>query len=154
MPQRVAKSQKWVMAYSKSSQLQSKPKKKRVRSERKMLVRKLDDIVRRICRARDKICCSCGKKINESSQVSHYVSRRHYALRWDLRNCHMSCPGCNLRHNYDPLPYSMFMVAHFGDKIFSEFSWIKQKHTKFSISQLQDLLSELEEKLPLAQPKG
>ena len=127
--------------YLKTTQTQKK--RGTSKSERKRLIKLLDDEVRRILRERDKLCCSCGKPINEKSQVSHYVTRRVYALRWDLKNVHMSCPGCNLRHAYDPIPYTRFMIDKYGKGIL-DYLFLKKNELKtMTTPKLRELLEEL-----------
>ncbi len=129
-------------------QTKSKPKKKKPKNERKQLVKQLDDVVREICRKRDKgqPCGRCGKQMDEDTwQVSHFIGRRHYALRWDLRNVAMQHAGCNLRHSVDPNPYALWIISKYGPEILVEFEEIKKKHTKFKIQELRDLLKELNE---------
>jgi 5-methylcytosine-specific restriction endonuclease McrA len=125
--------------------------KKVKRPTKKKLVDKLDSIVRSICRIRDTRCCSCGKVIDSSSQVSHYVGRRHHCLRWDLKNCHMSCAGCNIIHNYNPAPYTIFLTNKYGNEILEEFQQRMRSHTRFSTSDLDTLLKNLEHELSLIQ---
>lgn len=131
------------MSYLKSKQVPKRIKKKRPKNERKKLVKKLDEVVRQICRKRDKSCCSCGKRLNDTAQVSHYISRRVYAVRWDLRNCHMSCPGCNLRHNFDCEPYTSFMIKKYGVEIIKELRLVKNSIKKTTTPMLRDLLFKL-----------
>lgn len=135
------------MSYSKSDQTKSTKVKKKSKSTRKSLIKKLDDVVRQIIRLRDTHCCSCGKRLEDNLQVSHYIGRRHYSLRWDLRNVAGSCPGCNLLHNHNTLPYTTFMIREYGEEILKEFSEIMKLHTKFSTSQLEELLHKIEEQI-------
>jgi len=134
------------MSYLKSKQVPKRVKKKRPKNERKKLVKKLDEVVRQICRKRDKSCCSCGKRLNDTAQVSHYISRRVYAVRWDLRNCHMSCPGCNLRHNFDPSAYTSFMLRVYTDTIIDELIEAKNRVKKMTTPMLRELLQDLTNK--------
>lgn len=115
------------------------------KSERKRLIDSLDDVVRQICRKRDERCASCGKVLSKGAQVSHYIGRRYFALRWDLRNCHMSCAGCNILHNTNPAPYTNFMIITYGESIFDELEFILQAHTKFGILELRELLENLKQ---------
>lgn len=135
------------MFYSKQDQLQNTKTKKKSKNPRKKLVKDLDDIIRKIIRLRDNKCCSCGRQLEDNMQVSHYIGRRHYSLRWDLRNCHGSCPGCNLLHNHNTLPYTMFMVRTYKEGILEELERIMMNHTKFSTTQLEELLTTYQEKI-------
>lgn len=114
---------------------------------RKRAIKRLDDLVRKICRLRDLVCGACGRYNDEMSQVSHYIGRRHYALRWDLRNCNLQHAGCNIIHNNNPAPYSLWMISKYGSEILVEFEDIKNKHTRMSNTQLQIIEDQLKEKL-------
>jgi len=129
--------------YTKTKQINSVKKKKKSGSERKKLVKQLDQEVRRIVNARDTHCCHCLKPV-EDGQVSHYISRRVYALRWNLRNCHLAHAGCNLRHNFDPEPYSSFLIKKYSKGILEEFSELKNQYSKVTTVQLRGILEELQ----------
>ena len=128
--------------YSKTDQLATKKPKKKAPT-RKKLIKQLDDLVRQIIRTRDTTCCSCGKQLEDNMQVSHFVSRRVYALRWDLRNVAGSCPGCNLRHNYDPLPYTRWLLKTWGKNVLDELFETKNKITKLGNSDLEEIKENL-----------
>jgi 5-methylcytosine-specific restriction endonuclease McrA len=133
------------MSFSKSEQLAKVKGKKKPKNERKSLIKKLDDEIRRIVRKRDTRCCSCGKRLEDNLQVSHFVGRRHYSLRWDLRNVAGSCPGCNLLHNHDPNPYAKFMVDKYGKEILTKFEEVKNSYNKTTTVELRELLLKLKE---------
>lgn len=127
--------------YSKTAQLaKAKPKKKKIKSERKQLVVRLDQLIREIIKHRDNTCCSCGKQ-DGVYQVGHYIGRRHYSIRWDLQNVHAQCPGCNLYHNVNPAPYSAFMARTYGETIFDELQ--ARKAIKMSLIRMRELETEL-----------
>ena len=78
---------------------------------RKGRIRKLDAIVTKIVRARDKVCVQCG---NPQCDSGHLFTRKHYATRWDLKNCNAQCKVCNYRHTDDTYPYTRWWVAKYG----------------------------------------
>ena len=54
-------------------------------------------------------------------QVGHYVSRESTILRWDLRNVHPQCSGCNAKHKFtSQYPYDRFMIDTYGEGIKEE----------------------------------
>ena len=65
--------------------------------KRKTLIKRLDDLVRKIVRKRDRDrCCWCGKAVRgRDSQVSHVIRRRLYFARWDLNNVKLLCGHCH-----------------------------------------------------------
>lgn len=127
-------------------------KKRKPKNERKKLVQALDDRVREILKREKDTCVCCGKsgigwfhpKDNPYGlQVGHYVSRTVYALRWDLRNVHPQCSGCNYQHNNDPVPYTRFMLDKYGKEILDELTFKRKKVDKLSTNDLRELLKEL-----------
>ena len=94
-----------------------KPKKRKV-SKRKVLVKKLDNLVSLIVRARDKFCVVCGS--TEKLGCGHVFTRKNYSTRWDLTNCFAQCWSCNYKHEFDPMPFYDWYKAKFGDWAFRE----------------------------------
>lgn len=134
------------MAKKESKNLTKKSKKKR-NPTRKTLVKKLDVIVSKYIRARDKYCVVCGS--NERLTNGHVFSRVSYSLRWDIRrngNCHTQCWGCNYRHEFDPYPYMDWYMNNFGkDKLDQlHINWKQPK--KFKNFDLEDLYDEINKK--------
>lgn len=87
----------------------------------KDLVKKLDqevsfyvkhtfEVAPGICR-----CYTCGA-LHEISDIQwgHYISRRYYAVRWDLRNSRPQCKGCNGPRKGDPLKFRANLVEDIG----------------------------------------
>lgn len=61
-----------------------------VRQEsRRWLVAELDRLTSLIVRRLDRRCVTCGEM--RGLQRSHFYSRRHLAVRFDLRNCNVMC---------------------------------------------------------------
>lgn len=133
------------MKFTKQSQLQPQPKKKRkTKTERQKLIDQLDQLIRDILKEQPKICVCCKKSFSdEQLQVGHFITRRVYALRWDLRNVARQCYGCNLRHNYDPAPYANYMIKTYGKDVFDELIRTKNTVKKLSTAQLRELKGKL-----------
>jgi hypothetical protein len=93
--------------------LKANPKKKKAESL-STITRRLDILVSRIVRLRDKACVVCGS--TQNPQCGHYIGRMFVATRWDLTNCHQQCSGCNMLHESDPIPYTLFIKREFGEK--------------------------------------
>jgi len=85
-------------------------------SKLKTINNKLDAIIRKIVRVRDKVCITCG--CDDTLQVSHYISRTHISTRWDLRNCNLQCAKCHLKdyHGGFVLPYQKYLLKY-GENI-------------------------------------
>lgn len=119
-------------------------KKRKTLPSKKSLVRSLDQVIRDILKERDKYCVCCGKsRVNTPLQVGHYISRTYYAVRWDLDNCHAQCGGCNIVHNVNPAPYTLFMEREYGPNILDQLQSKLRDHTPFNRTTLSELLIKL-----------
>ena len=79
-----------------------KPRKPRRKTERQILVKKLDDLCRDIVRARGecqlKLAKNCTRTYN--LQWVHFIRRRYEKVKWDLRNGFCGCVACHVfAHN-------------------------------------------------------
>jgi len=90
--------------------------------ERKKLVRKLDDLCRKILLIRDQSpagyfrCISCHRLLPlHVFQVGHYISRRYESFRWSLKNIHGQCSSCNGFHSGNPIEYRKSLVELYGE---------------------------------------
>lgn len=63
-------------------------------------------------------------------QCGHYVSRSHLSLRYDERNCHPQCVGCNIFKSGAMDEYALALVRQYGDGILEELGREKQKIVK------------------------
>ena len=117
--------------------------------ERKALIKKLDTLCRKILLKRDLRygdcfnCISCKRlyPINVA-QVGHYISRRHYAVRWDLRNINLQCSHCNYRLSGNPIEYEKTLLEMYGK---AEVDWLKTFYREspgYSVFDLQQLVKE------------
>ncbi len=107
---------------------------------RRWLVAELDRVVSVIVRRRDRRCVTCGEI--RGLQCSHFYSRRYLSIRFDLRNCHAMCAGCNRRHNSDPAPYLAYMLERYGAKIVEELDMLRGSLRKVPDEELRRLLRE------------
>jgi 5-methylcytosine-specific restriction endonuclease McrA len=122
----------------------SKPKpKRRKMTERKKLVKRLDEVTREIVLKRDKFCVTCGK--TENLQCGHLITRARYGVRWDLMNCNAQCSGCNLRHEYQPEIYTRWFLNHYGEKEYQSLCNRAETQGKFTIDELETILMCLED---------
>ena len=107
---------------------------------RRWLVAELDRLVSLFVRGRDRRCVTCGSRRN--LQCSHFYSRRHLGVRFDLRNCHAMCGACNRRHNSDPEPYLAFMLERYGPDVVEELGRVRDGLRKVSDEELRRLFGE------------
>lgn len=123
--------------YTKNSQLNKK--RKNSKSRRKSLIKQLDSLCREYLLMGELVCCCCGKKLEpETAQVSHYISRRFYAVRWDLNNIKLSCAGCNIQHNVNPLPYTQYLLRNGGQKLL-DYLENKKNSGKLKLSDMESI---------------
>lgn len=122
-------------AFMSRSQLVERP---RVEGSRKWLIAELDKLTSIIVRRRDKRCVTCGSV--QSLQCSHFYSRRHLAVRFDLRNCNAMCAGCNRRHNTDRRPYERYMRKAYGPAVIAELDRLRLSLEKATDEELGEML--------------
>ena len=113
-------------------------------TRRKRIVKKLDAVVSKYIRLRDKKCVQCGKQENLSN--GHVFSRRSYSTRWDVSedgNCHTQCWGCNFSHGKDNYDYYRWYIDKFGQERFDELRLEYRGSVKFTTVELEELYEEL-----------
>jgi hypothetical protein len=112
------------------------------------LVRKLDSEFSRYVRlkAADGCgtvqCVTCGKLMHwKESHASHFISRRHMALRWseDPPNVHVCCPRCNVFEAGALEEYSRFILDTYGRETFDRLLNMKRETKKWLRSELCEL---------------
>lgn len=131
--------------------VRSKPKpepkvktvRKRKTSERKKLIKQLDQVVREIVLKRELHCVTCGKTSN--LQCGHLITRSRYGVRWDLLNCHTQCSGCNFRHEFQPEIYTRWFIKKFGQNEYFNLCLKAELQGKYTIDELETMLMELTE---------
>lgn len=112
--------------------------------ERRKLIKDLDCEVSKYVRWRDNYTCiTCGSKKN--SQCGHYVSRKYFATRFDLRNCNCQCMACNVFLHGNMDEYAMKLKEKYGKNVLEELNELKHTPVKFTIEELQDLLKHFKE---------
>ena len=123
---------------------------RRAKTDRAKLTKKLDDVVREIVRKRDNMTCQwCGKKVDKSNaHDSHIIPRsRGNALRWDLRNHILLCYHCHInRWHKDPMDAAVWFEQAYPDR----WAYLYDNITRimrFKEADLQALLADLQAKL-------
>ena len=113
----------------------------------KKLIKELDRVFSIFIRKRDHhVCFTCGKKLTEkTSQCGHYVSRRYNSLRFDSRNCHCQCAGCNVFKHGNMDIYALRLIRKYGSNILEDLNGDKLKSKKFTASELEELIKHYKE---------
>lgn len=61
-------------------------------------------------------CYTCKKFLPTNEvQAGHYISRRYYATRFDLRNIRPQCTGCNGLRSGEWLKFRFYLVEELGE---------------------------------------
>jgi Bacteriophage Lambda NinG protein len=125
---------------------QKRAKRKHSKSERKMLEARLWKLTADYVKQRDGCCVTCGA--TEKLTISHYITARKQALRYDLRNCNAQCATCNNTHNYQPQFYTMYMVRHYGVDTLEELTARSRVNGfKWSVLNLREMVEDAERRL-------
>ena len=123
-------------------------------SELQKLKGKLDKVYSEYIRRRDSDkdgmghCCTCGKSLHwKQGHCCHFVSRNHLATRWEEKNTHLGCVGCNIygRGKFDE--YAVFLEEKYGEGILQALCATKHKTIKMSRSDYETKIEEYKQKL-------
>jgi len=110
---------------------------------RSKLVKKLDTVFSQYIRLKDSkdsvgTCVTCGKQDHwKNLQAGHFMSRKHYSIRWDERNVKIQCSGCNVFRYGEQYKYSLYL----GDKLSKELLADSRKLVKFTSDELEEMIT-------------
>jgi 5-methylcytosine-specific restriction endonuclease McrA len=116
---------------------------------RKTIITKLDSIFSQYIRLRYSkneiaTCVTCGKQDHwKKLQAGHFISRKHYATRWDEDNCQVQCSGCNVFRYGEQYLFSKYLGADLSEELLMK----SRKIQKFSDSELLDMIELYNEKV-------
>jgi hypothetical protein len=109
---------------------------------RKSLIIKLDKVFseyirRRYAKNDIATCVTCDKKDHwKKLQAGHFMSRKHYATRWDEDNVEVQCRACNVfRYGEQYL-----FAKHLGTKKADMLLQKSRETVKFSDFEIQDMI--------------
>jgi len=125
----------------------SKYSKKPTRSK---LVTKLDIIFSQYTRRSNAddsgfcTCVTCGEKHHwKKIQAGHFMSRKHYSIRWDERNVKPQCVSCNVFRAGEQYKYSIYLGLELANELYLQSKELK----KFSNSDLEEMISHYSDEL-------
>jgi hypothetical protein len=116
---------------------------------RKTIITKLDSIFSQYIRLRYSkneiaTCVTCGKSDNwKKMQNGHFVSRKHYATRWDEDNCQVQCSGCNVFRYGEQYLFSKYLGADLSEELLMK----SRKIQKFTDNELLEMIELYTEKV-------
>ena len=100
--------------------------------------KKLWEVFAVYIKERDKwTCITCGKQGRGSSMhAGHYTPRAHNSLRYDERNVHAQCVGCNMfaEGRYDV--YALKLIDLYGPNILTDLARTKEQIKKYTVPEL------------------
>ena len=83
-------------------------------------------------------CVTCGKSLPwQQQQSGHFVPRSHLSTRWDPRNVHVQCVGCNIFGGGRYPEYALFLTRKYGPEILEELTKAKHTVTKISVQEME-----------------
>tara|TARA_R110000851_G_scaffold162637_1_gene306514 strand:- start:13910 stop:14302 length:393 start_codon:yes stop_codon:yes gene_type:complete len=117
---------------------------------RSKLVKKLDTVFSQYIRLSNAdnngycTCITCNKIFFwKEIQAGHFMSRKHYSIRWDERNVKPQCVACNVYRYGEQYKYS----KKIGDNESQELYNLSNKIVKFTSKELEDLINLYNDKL-------
>jgi 5-methylcytosine-specific restriction endonuclease McrA len=116
---------------------------------RKTIVNKLDKVFSEYIRRRYTKngiaeCVTCGKKDHwKNLQAGHFMSRKHYATRWDEENVEVQCMACNV-YRYGE---QYLFAKHLGQEKADELLAKSRTMVKLKDWELEEMIEKYKQKL-------
>jgi hypothetical protein len=125
------------------------PKTKRAKLEAKL--DKLFSLYIRLRDAKDEFCTcvTCGKTkhYKDGIHCGHFQSRRHKATRWNEKNAHPQCAGCNTFNQGEQYKHALYIDKRYGKGTADEMVLLSNTSVKWSIHELECLIDDYEKRL-------
>lgn len=122
--------------------------------KRSTLVKKADAIFSQFIRQRNADdngmteCFTCGKQDHwKKLQCGHFMSRKHYATRWNEKNCQVQCAGCNVFRYGEQYTFGRNLDAYIKDGLAEELNLLSHKIVKYDNNDLLDLINFYKQKV-------
>jgi hypothetical protein len=116
---------------------------------RKTIITKLDNIFSQYIRLRYSkneiaTCVTCGKQDHwKKLQAGHFISRKHYATRFDPDNVQVQCSGCNVFRYGEQYLFSKYLGVDLSEELLIK----SRKIQKFSDNELLEMIELYTEKV-------
>ena len=125
-----------------------------MKSKRSRLEAKLDKIFSLYIRIRDAdngivSCVTCGKTkhYKDGMHCGHFQSRRHKATRWNEKNCHTQCAGCNTFNQGEQYIHAKYIDNRYGNGTAQELEQLARTSVKWSIHELETMIEMYQKKV-------
>ena len=117
---------------------------------RSKLVKKLDTVFSQYIRLSNAdnngycTCVTCNKTFHwKAIQAGHFMSRKHYSIRWDERNVKPQCVACNVYRAGEQYKYSIFLGKELSNVLYLQ----SKEIVKFTNYELEDMINDYSERL-------
>ena len=117
---------------------------------RSKLVKKLDTVFSQYIRRSNAdnngycTCVTCNKTFHwKEIQAGHFMSRKHYSIRWDERNVKPQCVACNVYRAGEQYKYSIFLGKELSNVLYLQ----SKEIVKFTNYELEDMINDYSDKL-------
>lgn len=117
---------------------------------RSKLVKKLDTVfslwVRQSNADKNNMCTcvTCNKTFFwKEIQAGHFMSRKHYSIRWDERNVKPQCVACNVYRAGEQYKYSLYLGNNLSKKLLEE----SRELRKFTNIELEEMIKDYSDRL-------
>lgn len=122
-----------------------KAKHRKKKTNRQLLEKQADSLVRDIVLKRDRFCvCPAPKNGHGNVRTpGHLISRTRQSLRWSLLNTNEQCQSCNFLHEHKPEIYTAWFIREFGAEAYQGLVKEAENVSKLSVEELQILCNEL-----------
>ena len=118
---------------------------------RKTLITKLDKVFseyirRRYAKNDIATCVTCGKKDHwKKLQAGHFMSRKHYATRWDEDNVEVQCSACNVFRYGEQYLFAKYLGTKKADMLLNK----SRETVKFPDWEIQEMIELYKTKISL-----
>ena len=115
-------------------------------TKRSTLIKNLDAIFSKYIRTRYSKngmveCVTCKRQYEISKiQNGHFISRKHYATRWDEENVAPQCYGCNVMKYGEQFLFSKWIEQTYGEGKADELLQRSREVVKFSDYELKEMI--------------
>jgi len=124
--------------------------KKAKKPTRSKLVKKLDTVFSQYIRLSNAdnngncTCITCDKTFFwKEIQAGHFMSRKHYSIRWDERNVKPQCVACNVYRYGEQYKFSKKL----GEDLSDELYLLSKNIIKYSTQDILDMIDYYSKKL-------
>jgi len=118
--------------------------------KRKNLIKKLDAVFSKYIRLRDADtegycrCSTCGEVHHWTKiQAGHFISRKHYATRWNEENVHAQCVACNVFRYGEQYKFSLYL----GDKLSKKLLEKSRLIAKFTDIEIKEMIDDYNDRI-------